>query len=160
MIQLQNKIRKLYKILFKIIFVYAFTGGLYLLIETIYRQYTFIEMYYLAGCVGLIAMFFNNIFSYNTDYLLQTFIVGSVCIFGEGLVGNLLNLDFHMWDYRNIPCSFWNDQINAIFGLVWYLLVAIIIPVLDYIDWRLFGYKRFTPPYYKILGKTVFQFKE
>jgi hypothetical protein len=44
--------------------------------------------------------------------------------------------------------------------IVWYILVAIIIPILDYIDWKLFDYKKDTPPYYVVLGKKVFQFKK
>lgn len=137
---MKTTIKKLIKIFIKIIFTYAFSGGLYLLIELAYRQYTFLEMYYLAGFIGLIAMFFNNIFTYRTDYLLQVFSVGSICIFGEGLVGNLLNMDYHMWDYRSLVGSFWNDQINIFFMIAWYLIVAIIIPVLDYIDWKLFDF--------------------
>lgn len=160
MIKTKNTIRKYFKICLKIIFAYALTGGLYLITETIFRHYTFIEMFYLAGCVGLAAMFFNNIFSYDIDYLLQIFIIGSICILGEGLVGNHLNTDYHMWDYRTLPGSMWNDQINIIFMIVWYILVAIIIPILDYIDWKLFDYKKDTPPYYVVLGKKVFQFKK
>lgn len=160
MIELRAELKRIFKVFLKIIFIYAFTGGLYLLLETAFRQYTFVEMFYLAGCVGLAAMFFNNIFSYDMDYLLQIFIVGSLCVFGEGLVGNWLNMDYHMWDYRTLPCSMWNDQINVIFMLIWYILVAIIIPVLDYIDWKLFDYKKDTPPYYMVFGKKIFQFKE
>lgn len=115
MIELKSVIRKYFKVFLKIIFAYALTGGLYLIFETAFRQYTFIEMFDLAGCVGLAAMFFNNIFSYNVDYLLQIFIVGSIYIFGEGFVGNWLNTDYHMWDYRTLPGSMWNDQINIIF---------------------------------------------
>jgi len=92
MIKTKNTIRKYFKICLKIIFAYALTGGLYLITETIFRHYTFIEMFYLAGCVGLAAMFFNNIFSYDIDYLLQIFIIGSICILGEGLVGNHVGL--------------------------------------------------------------------
>lgn len=157
---MKSKVKNWFKILLKMIFIYSFVGGFYLLIETAYRQYTFVEMFYLAGCVGLVAMFFNNIYSYETDFLLQIFIVGTLCLFGEGLVGNWLNMDYNMWDYRNLPCSFWNDQINAFFAVIWYALVAVAIPILDYIDWQLFGYLKDTPPYYKVFGKKIFQFKK
>lgn len=151
--------KKIFKTLAKMIFAYALCGGLYLLIEIGFRGYTFLEMYYLAGCVGLIAMFFNNIFSYETDFLLQIFVVSIICTTLEGICGNIYNMDYHMWDYTQLPLSFWNNQINVFFSLAWVLLSAIIIPILDYIDWKLFDYKPFQPPYYKIGKKVIFRFK-
>ena len=68
-------------------------------------------------------------------------------------------MNYTIWDYRSLPLSFWNDQINLIFFLFWIIIVAIIIPILDYIDWKLFDYKPDTPPYYKVFGKIIFQFK-
>lgn len=155
----KNTIKKYFKIFLKVIFAYALTGGLYLITETVFRHYTFVEMFYLAGCIGLIAMLFNNLFSYDIDYLLQIFTLGNLCILGEGIVGNWLNMDYHMWDYRTLPGSMWNDQINVIFMLIWYGLAALIILILDYIDWKLFDFQKDTPPYYVVFGKKVFQFK-
>ena len=33
------------------------------------------------------------------------------------------------------------------------------IPILDLIEWKVFKYKPETPPYYKVFGKKIFQFK-
>ena len=143
----------------KLIFTYALCGGLYLLIEIFWRGRTDLTMFFLAGFLGLFAMFFNNIFSYETDYIVQVFSVSIITTFFEGLFGNLYNLDYAIWDYRNLPLSLWNDQINLIFFLFWNIIVAIAIPILDYIDWKLFKYKPDTPPYYKICEKIIFQFK-
>lgn len=151
--------KKIVKVTIKILFAYTFCGGLYLFIETLYRGYTYLEMYFLAGFLGLFAMFFNNIFSYDTDYIIQVLSVSLFSTYYEGLFGNVFNRDYHIWDYRNLPFSFWNYQINLIFFLFWCIIVAIIIPILDYIDWKLFDYKKDTPPYYKIFGKVFYQFK-
>lgn len=155
-----DKIKSVIKFLIKIIFIYSFCGGFYLFLETAYRQYTFVEMYYLAGFLGLIAMLFNNIFSYETDYIVQVICVTTTAVFGEGLVGNLFNMDYHIWDYRDLSLSFWNSQINLYFIFIWIIIITCIIPILDYIDWRLFNYKVDTPPYYKIFGRKIFQFKK
>lgn len=151
--------KKILKICAKLIFTYALCGGLYLLIELAWRQYTDLSMFYLAGFLGWTAMFFNNIFSYDTDYIIQVFSVSVIVTFFEGLFGNVYNMSYIIWDYRGLPLSFWNDQINLIFFVFWMIIVAIIIPVLDYIDWKLFNYKSDTPPYYKIFHKKIFQFK-
>ena len=151
--------KKVLKVIAKLIFTYALCGGLYLMIEMLWRNHTFLSMFWLAGFLGLFAMFFNNIFSYETDYIIQVLSVSIIATFFEGLFGNVYNMDYAIWDYRNLPLSFWNDQINLIFFLFWIIIVAIIIPILDYIDWKLFDYKPDTPPYYKVFGKIIYQFK-
>ena len=152
-------LKKTVKIILKMIFTYALCGGLYVMLELAWRGRSDISMLLLSGFLGWFAMFFNNIFSYETDYIVQILSVSIIATFFEGLFGNVYNVDYVIWDYRNLPFSFWNSQINLIFFFFWNIIVAIIIPVLDYIDWKLFGYKPDTPPHYKICGKVIFQFK-
>lgn len=116
-------------------------------------------MYLLGGFLGILALLFNNIFTYDTDFLLQCFILTIIATILEGIVGNIVNMDYQIWDYRNLPLSFWNNQINLIFCMIWFVLFFIIIPILDYIEWTLFQYKPDTPPYYKVGSKIRFQFK-
>ena len=151
--------KKVPKVIAKLIFTYALCGGLYVMLELAWRGRSDISMLLLSGFLGLFAMFFNNIFSYETDYIIQVLSVSIIATFFEGLFGNVYNMDYAIWDYRNLPLSFWNDQINLIFFLFWIIIVAIIIPILDYIDWKLFDYKPDTPPYYKVFGKIIYQFK-
>ena len=151
--------KKVLKVIAKLIFTYALCGGLYVMLELAWRGRSDISMLLLSGFLGLFAMFFNNIFSYETDYIIQVLSVSIIATFFEGLFGNVYNMDYAIWDYRNLPLSFWNDQINLIFFLFWIIIVAIIIPILDYIDWKLFNYKPDTPPYYKVFGKIIYQFK-
>ena len=151
--------KKVLNVIAKLIFTYALCGGLYVMLELAWRGRSDISMLLLSGFLGLFAMFFNNIFSYETDYIIQVLSVSIIATFFEGLFGNVYNMDYAIWDYRNLPLSFWNDQINLIFFLFWIIIVAIIIPILDYIDWKLFDYKPDTPPYYKVFGKIIYQFK-
>lgn len=153
-------VKKILKFICKCIFAYSFCGGLYLLIEIAFRQRTDLSMFFLAGFIGLFVMFFNNVFTYETDYIIQIIVCTAYSTLMEGFVGNIINYDYHIWDYRNLPFSFWNSQINLMFIGCWMFIVAVIIPVLDYIDWKLFDYLIDVPPYYKVFGKKIYQFKK
>lgn len=127
------------------------------MIETLFRGYSFMEMYYLAGILGIIAYFLNNIFSYEMDFLLQCSICTFIGTLSEGIIGNLINLDYHIWDYRNLPLSFWNDQINLIFICLWFILFLFAIPLLDYIGWKCWNEEK---PYYVLFGKKINIYRE
>ena len=146
--------KKALKIFLELFLIYAFCGGLYLLIETIYRGHTFLGMYYLAGFIGIIAYFINNtIFSYKTDFTIQCSVMTVIATFLEGLYGNIFNMDYHVWDYRDLPLSFWNDQCNLIFCFFWMIIMIIGIPLLDYIEYKCFNGEK---PYYIVFGKRIF----
>ena len=111
--------KKVLKVIAKLIFTYALCGGLYVMLELAWRGRSDISMLLLSGFLGLFAMFFNNIFSYETDYIVQVLSVSIIATFFEGLFGNVYNMDYVIWDYRNLPFSFWNSQINLIFFFFW-----------------------------------------
>lgn len=146
---------KILKTIAKIFFIYCFSGGLYVMFETIFRGYSFMTMYYLGGALGILAYFLNNVFSYDMDFLLQCGICTVIGTISEGVVGTIFNADYHMWDYRNLPFSFFNDQCNVMFVGIWFILFAVCIPIFDYIGWKCWNEPK---PYYKIFGKTVFTF--
>ena len=148
--------KKMVIFLSKLFFIFCFSGGLYLMIELLFRGYTFIEMYYLGGLLGLLAYFLNNIFSFDMDFVLQCLICTLCGTIAEGVTGNIVNQDYHMWDYTNLPFSFWNDQCNLIFMILWFVLFLFAIPLLDYIGWKCWNEER---PYYRILGKIIKPYK-
>lgn len=157
--KIKHYVSELFIFVCKCIFFYAFSGGLWLLIEIAYRGYTDLSMYFLVGFIGVFATLFNNIFTYETDYLIQILVITAIATLGEGITGNIINLDYTIWDYRGLPLSLWNDQINLLFIGIWAIIIAIMIPMLDYIEWKLFDFMPDTPPYYKVLGKKIFEFK-
>lgn len=143
----------------KLLLIYAFSGGTYLLIETLYRGYTYLEMYYLAGFLGILAMLANNFMSYDVDYCLQCLIMTGIGTLGEGTVGVLFNSDFHIWDYRGMWGTFFWNQCNILFVGIWFILFFVLIPVLDFIEWDIFDYMPDTPPYYMIFGHKISPFE-
>lgn len=143
-----------FKMVMRLVFFYCFAGGLYMTLELICRQRTEYHMFYLAGTVGLLLLVINELLSYNTDFIIQVIVGGSAAIIGELICGLLFNRDFHIWDYRNLPYNFMG-QIQLYFGLLWYLLTGISIPILDYIDYNMFPRRGVEKPYYTIFGRRL-----
>ena len=153
-------VKKLWSEIVRVGFAFSFCGGFYLLLELLWKQHSDVSMFLIGGVIGTMCYFINNIFSYDFDYLAQIGICTASATLFEGIVGNIVNLDYKIWDYRNMPFgNFFNNQCNILFVGVWFLLIAVFIPILDYIDWQLFYYMPDTPPYYKVFGRKIFQFK-
>lgn len=143
-----------FKMAMRLILFYCFAGGVYMSIELLYRQYTDYHMFYLAGFIGLLLLVVNEWLSYDTDFLLQVFICGTVALLAELACGVLFNSDFHIWDYRELPYNFMG-QIQLYFAVIWYILSAIFIPILDYIDFHMFPREGVKKPYYVIFGRKI-----
>lgn len=150
----------LFKITLKYLFIAAFCGLIYSGIELLWRGRTAPEMFLLAGICGLFICWLNNIFTYDLDYLLQIIVCGIFCTGAEWICGLLFNKDYHIWDYRGLPLSSLDGQVCLLFSLAWCLIAAFAIPLLDWIEWKIFKYKEDTPPYYMVLGRKVFEFKK
>lgn len=144
------------KRILQLIFIYIFSGTVYVIIEFLYRGYSFLSMFFLAGFCGIFLFLLNNVFTYEMDFILQLIISSIVCTFFEYCTGMLINQDFTIWDYRGLVGTFGNDQVNIFFSLAWMLIALFGIPILDYIDWHYFGYKPETKPYYVICGKKIY----
>lgn len=145
-----------FKSLMRLLFFYCFAGGLYMTLELIYRQYTDYHMFYLAGIIGLLLLVINEWLEYDTDFLLQVFICGSCALIAEFICGLMFNADYHIWDYRELPFNYMG-QIQLYFAIIWYILSAIFIPVLDYIDYLMFPREGIKKPYYVVFGHKLFK---
>lgn len=143
--------------------VFISVGTLYYCIEIVFKGITAnnwhsdISMALLSGTMGVIAMLLNDHFTYEMDILLQVIICAVVCTILEYIVGITCNADYSIWDYRGLSYNV-DGQICLLFSCIWAVLFAILIPILDYVEWKIFKYKTDTPPYYKLFGKKIFQF--
>lgn len=150
------------QVLLKEIILFLFCGGTYALIEVIYKgteRGTHWSMFVLAGFCGCLFIDgLNNMFSYEMDFLLQIFMCMILVTVCEYYVGCAVNKDYFIWDYRDVWMNY-KGQICLPFTLAWGLISTISIPILDFIEWKVFKYKPETPPYYKVFGKKIFQFK-
>ena len=159
-----NKINlaNLFKHILEGLLVFISVGTVYYIIEVLYKWGDSVSphwtMFLLSGFMGLVAMCLNNIFTYKLDFLLQISICTIVCTALEYLVGIIWNSDYSIWCYLNIPFNL-HGQICLLFSCIWAVLFTILIPILDYVEWKVFKYKPDTPPYYNIFGKEIFNMK-
>lgn len=143
-----------FKNIMRLVFFYCFAGGLYMTLELFYRQRTDWTMFYLAGLIGLLLLVINEWLSYDTDFIFQIFICGSCALLGELVFGMIFNSDYHIWDYRELPFNCMG-QIQLYFAVIWYVLSAIFIPVLDHIDYLMFPREGIQKPYYMMICKKI-----
>lgn len=144
------------KTLMKYILLITFSGYLYVTLELIFRGRSDVSMMYCASICAIPMIILNNIFSYDVDFALQIFICGAFSTAVEWITGLLVNADHHIWDYTNMPLHSPDGQVCAIFAFLWMFISALVIPLMDFIDWKLFNYKPDTPPYYVVFGKKTF----
>lgn len=149
-----------FKTYMKYFLIMTFSGYFYVTLELIFRGRSDVTMMYCASIAGLVLCLENNIFSYDLDFIIQIIMGAVSCTGCEWIFGRLFNQDFKIWDYRNMPFHSPDGQICLPFFFVWVLISIICIPLLDYIEWRVFNYRSTTPPYYKVCGKKIFQFKK
>lgn len=137
-------------------------GFIYYMIECLYRGYSHLSMFILAGLLSVFCIDTpNNIYSFDLDYRLQVLISSTLCTLGEGICGLIVNkwLGLHIWDYSHLKGTFFWGQCNIIFCCCWVLIVGLIgIFYCDAFNYYIF---KIDPcPYYKINGKVFYQMKE
>lgn len=142
--------------------IFLFSGSLYYILEVIFKKThsSHWSMFVLAGISSVLFIDgLNNLFSYDMDFLLQIFLCSTAITICELFVGLIVNTDYSIWNYTNMPLNY-KGQICLPFYFLWMFLSFIFIPFLDYIEWKIFKYKPDTPPYYKVFGRKIFSFKE
>ncbi len=131
----------------KYIFIGLFSSFVYCSVEILFRGWTHWTMALLAFIVGIILSIINDeILEYDDYFELQVLFGTCVCIVFEGIFGLLFNQDFKIWDYRNLPYTFFFKQLNLIFCGAWMIITAFGIPLLDWLQYKL---KIAPKPYYR-----------
>lgn len=142
----------------KYLLLFTFSGYIYVCMELLFRGRSDITMMFCASICVIPMVILNNQFSYEVDFLLQLVLCTIFATFVEYIFGIIFNADYHIWDYRNMPFNI-DGMICLPFSLLWMLIAAWVIPLMDWIDYYVFGYKPDTKPYYKIFGKKIYQMK-
>lgn len=142
----------------KKIILFSIVGILYVVCEFVFRGYSHISMFLLAGMCGVIFIDTpNNIYSYSLDYSIQVLISTILCTIGEGVTGLIVNkwLLLNVWDYSNMQFgTFFYGQCNLLFVFAWVLLIGLIgIPLCD--SYNYYICKDETRPYYRMFGRTI-----
>lgn len=134
----------------------TFSGYIYVTIEILYRGFSDVSMMYVASICVLPMIFLNNWYSFEMDFILQCLICAIFATVVEFCTGYfLINRELQVWDYSNLPGNICG-QICPQFFLVWILMSAWVIPLMDWIDYHVFLGDR---PYYRIFGYTIWMKK-
>lgn len=118
----------------KILTLFSIYGSIYYSLEVLYRGYSHISMYILAGVLGVAIGLINEI-TPKINIWLETLIGTIIATIGEGVTGIIVNniLHLNVWDYSNLPFTFFYGQCNLIFCLIWFILTYIVIKLDDYL---------------------------
>lgn len=147
-----------FKSFMKYLLLFTFSGYIYVCLELIFRGYSDITMMFASSICAIPMIILNNKFTYELDFLLQLFLCAIFATLVEFIFGMLFNRDYSIWDYRNMPLNLYG-QICLPFSLLWMIIAACVIPLMDWIDCYIFGYKPNKKPYYKIFGRIIWRMK-
>ena len=115
-----------------------------------------------GGVLGVAVGLINCIFTYETDLVLQGLMGSLIATLSEAIGGYYWNIEqgLGIWDYSALPFSAVDGQVNLFFSIAWFLLSIFVVFLDDAIDYYYVKHDGQKPPYYKIFGYKIFQFKE
>lgn len=134
----------------KNLFLFLTYGFIYFVIECLFKHsITDIRMFILGGLLGVWIGLINNIFSFNTSFILQCIIGSMSTTLAEAILGYQWNIveGLNIWNYSNLPFSTCAGQVNLFFSFTWLILSGICIILDDYLRYKLFNEEK---PYYKL----------
>jgi len=141
----------MFKTIFKYICLFLVFGIIYFLIECLWKgTISDYRMFLMAGCLGVLIGLINNLFSFDTSFILQCLVGALMATLCEAIFGYQWNIidGLKIWNYNSLPCSFVGNQINLFFSIAWMGLSGVCIMLDDYIRYKLFDEEK---PYYKWL---------
>ena len=138
-------------------------GGIYYLLEVLWRGYSHWTMFILGGlCFVIMGLLNEYKFSWNDSLIKQSIISACIITVFEFITGCIVNLwlGLHVWDYSELPCNLMG-QICLYFFFVWILLSMFGIILDDWIRYILYiALHRFFPkmqkrekPHYHMIQK-------
>lgn len=102
--------------------LFLFGGGIYASIELLYRQQTYLSMFFAGGCsLLLIHRWCNNRRSAHRPLIVRCAIGSAAITVVEFVFGLLFNRSHHVWDYSALPFNL-AGQICLPFSLIWGVL--------------------------------------
>ena len=132
--------------------LFSVGGTVYLLIEILWRAMrgstpTHWSMFILGGLCFLAIGAINEHLSWDTPFIIQTFVGTAIVLALEFIFGCILNLwlGLGVWDYSDTPFNLLG-QICLPFAAAWLILVGVAIVLDDYLRYWLFKEDK---PHYK-----------
>lgn len=124
-------------------------GGMYSLIEILFRGYTHYSMFFVGGICFILIGFLDEVYTWDMSFISQMVISSIIITIVEFVSGCILNLwlGLNVWSYYHMPYNLLG-QVCLLFTNLWFLLSAIGILLDDWLRYFLWHEER---PHYKIL---------
>jgi len=131
------------KSILKNLTLFLIGGGIYILLEMVYRGRSHWTMFLLGGVCFLAIGYINRFLPWETPLPVQMLIGTAIITALELLTGWIVNikLGWHVWDYSRVPLNFYG-QICLPASIGWFFLSAVGIVLDDVLRWRMFGEDR------------------
>ncbi len=139
---------KYIKLFLKYSMLFSYGGIVYMTLEEIFRQRTAYSMAICGGLAFIIIGCLNNIIPWSMSLVKQC-LIGGICVVTplELIFGLIVNQNHAVWDYREVPLSFFDGQICVPFTILWCFISLIAIVVDDYLRYYIFNEEK---PHYKL----------
>lgn len=134
--------------LLKYVYLFWFGGSTYCTLEVLWRGYSHWTMLLLAGFLFVIIGLLNEVWKWETSFLLQVLTAAIIATVSEFFTGCIVNiaLGWNVWDYSDLPGNILG-QICPQFFLLWIFISALAIVLDDLIRWKFFNEEK---PRYKL----------
>lgn len=135
------------KKVFKYVVLLSTGGGLYMLIEMLFRGYSHWTMFIVGGICFVLCGLVNEILPWEMPVWLQMTLCMVIITSVELVAGMIINigLGLAVWDYSNLPFNFLG-QICLYFSAAWWPLSGLAIILDDYL--RYWWFKEERPKYF------------
>lgn len=130
--------------------ILALIGGLiYITIEFAFRGHSHWSMFLCGAVCAIVTGGLNEWIPWEMSLWKQALLGGLYVTIIELIFGLIFNvwLGYGIWDYSNLPLSFFCNQVNLFFSLAWCGLSLVWIVLDDWLRYWLFKEER---PHYKL----------
>ena len=123
-------------------------GGIaYIVIELLWRGYSHWTMFLVGGLCFVLIGAINEVFTFDMPLVQQMAISAVMVTMVELIAGLLINCDYSIWDYRNMPFNILG-QVCLPYTVLWFFLSLLAIVIDDYIRYWFFGEDK---PHYRLI---------
>ena len=122
-------------------------GFLYVMIEMLWRGRSHWTMFIVGGLCFVLIGAINEVFTFDMPLVRQMAISAVMVTLVELLAGLIINCNYGIWDYRNMPFNVMG-QICLPYTALWFFLSLLAIVIDDYIRYWLFREEK---PHYRLL---------
>lgn len=137
----------------KPLILYIIGGLLYMLTEILWRGRTHWTMFIIGGICFLFVGLINEVLTWDMPLIRQMALSAVFITIMELLAGLLINCNYTIWDYRQMPLNIMG-QICLPYTILWFFLSLPAIVIDDYLRYWIFKDKK---PHYTLFKEGEYE---